>query len=355
MPFRSINLQWCKLMKIWRFLFHPVLVFVMAQLAWLSLLGIWIYWYVSNYIIFKKVGDKLAPQIISKSTNVVALVVGLVLLVAILVGIYLIFIYLNRQLKMTKLYDNFIANVTHELKSPLASIQLYLETMKIREVPRPKQKEFITLMLKDANRLQNLINSILEISGLEQKKIAHNFQVYIAETVVRTLINEAVEQFKLNKQAVKIEGSAPCQCVVDRSALKIVVDNLVDNAIKYSTEPVQLTVKLTCKVKKIIIEFIDQGIGISIKHQKKIFHKFHRIYDRNSPTVKGTGLGLYWVKQIVKYHGGKITVFSDGEDRGATFTIELPIYQTSKKRYIKYLLNITKRTEHEKNIGFDNE
>ena len=115
-------------MKRWHFLIHPVLIFVLAQLAWLCLVGIWIYWYVSNYIIFQQVGDKLSPQLISKSNNVLALVIGLILLVAILVGISLIFIYLNKQLKMARLYDNFIANVTHELKSPLASIQLYLET-----------------------------------------------------------------------------------------------------------------------------------------------------------------------------------------------------------------------------------
>ena len=147
---------------------------------------------------------------------------------------YLIFIYLAKQINLTKLYDNFIANVTHELKSPLASIQLYLETLNLRKVLPTKEKEFIDLMLKDTDRLKNIINSILEISRLETKGIAHNFYVYDAEEITKTLIDEAIDQFKLDEKVIKITGHAPCQCVVDRGALKIVLDNLIENAIKCS-------------------------------------------------------------------------------------------------------------------------
>jgi signal transduction histidine kinase len=321
-----------------------MLIFVLAQLAWLSLVGIWIYWYVTNYIIFEKVGDKLSPQLVSKSANLIALVIGLVLLVAVLIAMYLIFIYLNKQLNLTRLYDNFIGNVTHELKSPLASIQLYLETMNMRQVPQAKQKEFIKLMIKDATRLNYLINSILKISGLEQKKIAHSFDVYEAEPVIRELVAESVQQLKVADEMVSISGSAPCLCVIDKNALKIVIDNLIDNAIKYSTKPVRLEILLTStNSKNFTLEFIDQGIGIAAKDQKEVFKKFHRIYNPDSPNVKGTGLGLYWVKEIIKYHGGKISVFSKGKDQGSTFKIELPIYQTSKKRYINSLLKISSK------------
>jgi len=326
-----------------RFLFYHIFIFIFAQLAWLLVLGLWIYWYVSNYILFTKVGKKLSFQITSKTSHISILIGGLVLLVAISVGMFLIFRRLNIQLRLTDLYDNFIANVTHELKSPLASIQLYLETMDARDVPRSKQKEFIALMLKDARRLDKLINSILVIPGLEQKKIAYDYHVYSAEKLIHSLIDEAVEQFKLPKKAIRIKGSAPCQCVVDKNALKIVFDNLIDNSIKYTTKPVQITVNLKCTSKAILIEFCDQGIGISSREQKKIFNKFHRIYHPSVPSVKGTGLGLYWVREIIKYHRGKVEVFSKGKGMGTTFKIKLPVYQVSKKRRLNNLLKISQK------------
>jgi two-component system phosphate regulon sensor histidine kinase PhoR len=337
-------------MKKWQTLFHPALVFVLAQIAWVSLVGLWIYWYVSNYIIFNTVGDKLSPQIVSKSTNVYALVGGLVLLAAILTGMSLIFIYLNKQQNLTKLYDNFIANVTHELKSPLASIRLYLETMKLRTVPEEKKKEFLGLMIKDATRLEKLINSILEISGLERKKIAHNFHIYPAEETVKEILQESREQFKLPQQAIRIEGSTRCSCVFDRDALKIVFDNLIDNAIKYSKDPVRIDIEMQRDSKNVIITFGDSGIGIPSGERKSVFKKFHRIYTKDVPNVKGTGLGLYWVKEIVKLHGGKVGVVSNAQQKGTTFRLELPIYQESKRRYINSLLKLTLKREKQQAI-----
>jgi signal transduction histidine kinase len=328
-------------------IFHPIVVFILAQLAWISLLGIWIYWYVSNYIIFKQVGENYAPQILSKGTNVIPLVSGLILLVFILAGMYFIFIYLNRQLSLTRLYDNFIANVTHELKSPLASILLYLETLKDREVPKNRRQEFISLMVKDVNRLQNLINSILKLSRIEKKKMISHYRVYHIDDLVKSLVEEAIELFKLTPASIKIEGDAPCTCVIDRDALKIVVDNLIDNAVKFTDGPFQLTIKLTCTSKFFILKFIDQGIGVSVDNQTKIFNRFFRINKLNIPDIRGTGLGLHIVREIIKSHGGKISVFSEGQNKGSTFTIELPIYQVSKKRFLNHLLKMTKKMEKE--------
>jgi len=326
-------------------IFHPVFIFILAQLAWLFLLGLWIYWYVSNYIILKQVGENLAPQIAAKSTNLVALVSGLILLISVLVGMYFIFIYLNKQLSMTRLYDNFIANVTHELKSPLASILLYLETLKEREVPKNRQQEFISLMVKDVNRLQNLINSILKLSGIEKKKLIAHYHVYRIGDALKDLVADAIELFKLGPDSVKIEGDAPCTCVIDYDALKVVVDNLVDNAIKFTSGPFKLIIQMSCTSRFFILKFIDQGIGISINNQNKIFHRFFRISKADIPDVRGTGLGLHIVREIIRSHGGKISVFSEGENRGSTFTIELPIYQVSKKRFLKHLLKTTKKLE----------
>lgn len=315
-----------------------VAAFVFAQLAWMGLLGLWIYWYVSNMVIFKQVGDKLAPKILIEGPNVFIFVGGIILIVGIAIAIFFIFRHLTIQLKLTNLYDNFIANVTHELKSPLSSIQMYLETMHLKEVPADKRKEFLGLMMKDALRLKKNINSILEVTRLEQRNIAHNFQIYNAGTVVPQLINESAEHFRLNPSSLKFDGQLTGKCVIDKDAMQIVFDNLTDNAIKYSVDPAEITVRLSQTKKKLIIEFCDKGIGIEPKNQKRIFHKFQRINNKNVPNVKGTGLGLYWVKEILKFHRSKIYVESEGNNQGACFKIELPVYNPARRFYFNTLL-----------------
>lgn len=330
-------------------LFYHISIFVITQLAWLLLLGIWIYWYVTNYIMLRDVGEKISPQILYEGTNVFPFVGGIVLLVALSFSISLIFRQLNVQLKLNNLYDNFIANITHELKSPLSSIQLYLETLKARDVPEQKRNEFIDFMSKDANRLQNLINTILEISMLEQKRISHNFHVYEADSLIEQLINESHEQFNLPPGSIKIEGQADCNFAADKNALKIVFDNLIDNSIKYSVGSPVISIRISRLIKTFLIEYKDNGIGIPSHEMKKIFNKFYRINNKNIPSVKGTGLGLYWVKEIIKNHGGKITAESEGLNKGVSFRIELPIYQISKKRFVRHLLKQTnKRVKGEK-------
>lgn len=333
-------------------IFH-IIVFTLAQLAWFSLLGLWIYWYVSNYFLFTEMGERVSSQLISEGTHITALVSGIILLVAVSVGMSLIFIYLNRQTNITRMYDNFIANVTHELKSPLSSIQLHLETMRQRNIPRETQEKFLDLMLKDAGRLNDLITSILNISGMDQKKTVYYYQVCEADSSLRQMISEASEEFKLDPDNVHIGGRLIGQWVIDQRALRIVINNLIDNAVKYSEGPVQLTVNLSVTARKFLIDIRDQGIGIAHNDQKKIFKKFQRIYSGHIPNVKGTGLGLFLVREIIRSHGGRITVSSQGLNKGSTFRIELPVYQAAKIRYINNLLRLTRRRKEMEEI--DNE
>ncbi|MCG2716610.1 MAG: HAMP domain-containing histidine kinase [Candidatus Marinimicrobia bacterium] len=326
-------------MKKQRSTIYHTFVFILAQIAWLCLLGLWIYRYVHNVLILNLIGDKLPSTKISRALDILVFVGGCVMLVGVSFGMSMIFRNLNVQLRLTRLYDNFIASVTHELKTPLASIQLYLETLESRKVPAETIKEFYQIMLRETDRLKGLIDTILEVAGLEQKKKVYYCEVYQADEVVKTLIDELRERFNLPEEAVRFVGSAPCQCVVERNALKMLFNNLMDNAIKYSKEPVDITIRLGSKLKKILIEFQDKGIGIPKTEQRKIFQKYQRIKQSNISTVNGSGLGLYMVKEIVEYHGGKIRVFSEGENMGTSFNIELPIYRLSKKHYLQRLLN----------------
>jgi two-component system, OmpR family, phosphate regulon sensor histidine kinase PhoR len=326
-------------------LLYIIIAFVFAQFAWMGLLGLWIYWYVSNYIIFEQVGDKLSPQIVIDTPNVWVFVGGIILIVGIAIAIFFIFRHVTVQMKMTNLYDNFIANVTHELKSPLSSIQLYLETLSIKNVQAEKQKEFLDIMMRDANRLKKLINAILEISRLEQKRIAPNYHVYDTDTVIKKIVEDAAEQFRLSGNNLELKGEAHCNCLIDKEAMQIVFDNLTDNAIKYSRNPVEIKIQISRLPKKIIIEFMDKGIGVEAKNQKKIFHKFQRVDSKNIPSVKGTGLGLYRVKEIIKFHDGKISVISEGLDEGSCFRIELPVYHPHVRFYKNSFIRITARKE----------
>lgn len=332
-------------MKKSRTLLFLIFAFIFAQFAWMGLLSLWIYWYVSNYMILEQVGDQLSRQIVIDSPNVFFFVGGIILIVGIAVAMFFIFRNLTVQIKLTRLYDNFIANITHELKSPLSSIQLYLETLNDKEVSEVKRKEFLGLMMRDTSRLNKLINSILEISRLEKKRIAHNYYVYEADTIFRQLIEDSTKQFRIPANSINFTNNASCKCVVDKDAMQIVFDNLIDNAVKYSREQVILNIKLTRTPKKAMIEFQDQGIGIDQRNLKRIFNKFYRIDNKKVPSVKGTGLGLYWVKEIIKFHGGKIRAVSGGENKGTLFIIELPIYQSSKKFYINSLLRETAKRE----------
>jgi len=281
-------------------LFYHIIIFVVAQIAWLSLIGLWIYWYVYNYIVYKEVGDHVSPEISFDITNIGPFVIGLVLLVGLSLITIWIFRNLNVQLRLAKLYDTFISNVTHELKSPLSSIQLSLETLKTREVPREKQKEFVGMMIKDVNRLTRLINSILQIPALEQKKFAYSYQVYSAGSAIKQILNQSIEQFRLPPDTINIEENAVCDFVIDIDGLKTVFDNLIDNAVKYSLQPVKINVNISCNTQKVVIEFTDNGIGIAPKELKKVFNKFHRVYHQNIPNVKGGGEFIFLVKVRVK-------------------------------------------------------
>ena len=325
----------------------PTIVFILAQLAWFGLLALWIYYYVRNYMIFIEVGERISPQFVFATKNIAILVGGILLLIAIALFLALIYGRLNQQLKLNKMYDTFIANVTHELKSPLASIQLYLETMEARDVPREKQMEFIALMLRDSQRLNALISSILEIAGLEERKRVFQPTYHEATTLFRELVAESVEQFNLSATAATLEGTAPCSCKVDRRAMKVVLNNLFDNAIKYSAGPARIRVTLGLESSRLIVRVTDQGIGIVEKDQREIFKKFKRMYSPDSPTVKGTGLGLYWVREIIRQHKGKIGVYSAGQNQGTTFTIELPIaLEKDRAKALRRLVR-TKGKQHE--------
>jgi signal transduction histidine kinase len=191
----------------------------------------------------------------------------------------------------------------------------------------------------------------LEISRLEQKNIAHDYNIFDGSKTIRSLVHESAEQFQLEDDKIKILDYSDARIVIDKNAMKIVVDNLIDNALKYSPGDPEIEVKIENKNKRFVIAFTDKGIGVEQNQMKKIFKKFYRVSDNNIPSVKGTGLGLYWVKEIIKSHGGNIVCISEGLNKGTTFQIELPIYGVSKKRLTKKLLKMKNKPSKRNNKG----
>lgn len=336
-----------------RLLSFSIVLFVLAQLTWFALLGLFVY----RFFIARNMASQMGQVSIhvdSTATSLVILVGGCILYVAVSVALAIIFKNLSSQLRLTGMYDTFIANVTHELKSPLASINLYLETLKMRDLSKERLHEFVDMMLKDATRLNNHINSILKISAMEQKKELFEFHIHRANAVISKVVDEIRTQYQLTDESLQFKGRAPHKCVIDQNALYIVFNNLVDNALKYTLDRPHIVVELSSTAKYIVIMVSDNGIGIAPKDQKKMFKKFHRIENKNVPNVKGTGLGLYWVREIIKFHAGSIRVHSDGIGHGTTFTIKLPIYQSYKTRYLNNMLKWTNRKKRQQDKIYDN-
>jgi len=321
---------------------QPIVVFIAVQLTWLSLAALWIYFYISNHIIIEKVGDQISPTLMPGSYHVIVLIFGCLLLLLLQGGIYFIFTYLNRQINVNRVYDQFIANITHELNSPLASIKLHLETLEARRVPEKKLQEFIQLMIRETNRLQSMIDRIVGTIIIDQKRLAFDFKIYNMKTIMPLILKEVVNKYPSNiNQNINLENIASCRCAIDRNAFKIIFINLIDNAIKYSGDYFSIKIDSLCSEKYFFLKIKDKGVGIPAKEQKRVFRKFYRVYGHEIPSVKGTGLGLYIVKEIIRYHGGRIKAESTGKNKGTTIQIELPIYKKAKKRFTNRLLKHT--------------
>ncbi len=316
---------------------YYIITFIIIQLSSLSILGLWISRYVANHLVLKRIGEKFAIQM-PYGGSVSILIIGLVLLVIILVGMSLLFRSLNFQYRQTRLYDNFISNITHELKTPIASIQLYTDTLITRDLTDEKRNHFLEQMQKDTDRLKKLVNVILDVSKLEQKKKVYPCEIYNTESLISDIIKKEKKIFGLNDDVIKIESSIESKCVCNKNAITSVFYNLIDNSLKYSEKSPRINIKFISNPIWSIIEYSDNGIGIPDKHIKNIFKRFHRINSPDIPNVKGTGLGLYLTKEILLYHGGKISVENFPDGNGLKFIIKLPKYNIIKKSYLKKLL-----------------
>lgn len=263
--------------------------------------------------------------IILNTREVALLVFGIIFFALIITGLVLNMIFLIREIRRNEQQDAFLNAVTHELKTPIASIRLYLETLQAREVTPEKRAEFYDVMLTDSNRLLNTVEQVLQASRTKDKNRLLNITEVDLGGLLKECINIINSRYKLEDQIKFNEPTKEIEVSGDRSELQTVLTNLLDNAVKYSNPEIKITIKLTDINKKFTEILIrDSGVGLEPAELKRVFKRFYRVPNVSTQTAKGTGLGLYISQAIIKKHGGQIFVESKGEDKGTTFVVRLP-------------------------------
>ncbi|MEZ5427792.1 MAG: HAMP domain-containing sensor histidine kinase [Pyrinomonadaceae bacterium] len=256
----------------------------------------------------------------------VLLVLGVIFFSLIITGLVLNTIFLIREIRRNEQQDAFLNAMTHELKTPIASIKLYLETLKTRQVAEQKRNEFYDVMLADSDRLLTTVEQVLQASKTREKSRRLN----ISEIEIGRMLNECAElirsRYNLEKEAIKVADILDEIYVSgDSTELKSAFLNLFDNAVKYSNDEVDISVKTRVRQKRLVeIHIKDKGVGISSPELKRIFRRFYRVPNRSTQDAKGTGLGLYIVRSIIQKHNGKIFAKSRGEGKGSSFIVQLP-------------------------------
>jgi two-component system, OmpR family, sensor histidine kinase SenX3 len=269
--------------------------------------------------------------------QVAMLVFGVIFFVLIIAGLVLNTIFLVREIRRNEQHNSFINAVTHELKTPIASIRLYLETLQTRKVDEAKRKEFYQVMLDDCDRLYHTVEQVLRASRTgHRRRHIHKTVIDLGE-LTRECLELARTRWRLDEEALRfvelLGGGGRPMILGDADELRAAISNLIDNAIKYSDGKVDVSVEVTATDdKRVAVRVTDRGMGVHHDELKRIFKRFYRAPRRGATRVKGAGLGLFIVRSIVSKHGGKTFAESEGEGMGSVFTIALPRVEELKER-----------------------
>ena len=256
------------------------------------------------------------------------MLIGIPFFALLIAGVVLNTIFLVREVRRNERHDAFLNAVTHELKTPIASIRLYLETLQRREIPEEKRREFYSVMLEDSDWLQATVEQVLKAGELGQRT---QNQVRLPVDM-RTLVPDCIERTRVRHHladgAITFQDSGGDASLIvrgNREELQSVVMNILDNAVKYSSNTIEIRVILSIRNEAwIVLSISDRGIGIPASQLKRVFKRFYRVPMRTVLRTKGTGLGLFIVRTIARQHGGDAFAESAGEGSGTTVSVELP-------------------------------
>lgn len=311
-----------------KWFYHPVFVFIFSIVALAASLVLYIYWYVKvsaglNALVRKFNIDP--DQVFQAQTWVVILVLS-ILVAIILIGIFTIFVYNQKTLQLYRVQHNFINNFTHELKTPVTSLKLYLETFLKHEIPREEQIKYIRYMLHDAQRLSENISRILNLARMESGNYSGEFSQTDMPHFIRMFYKNNRHLFGNCELHISGDTDDPVFCPVIIPLFEMLLMNLLTNSITYNqSEKPAVHIRISRIKGKLRICFEDNGIGFEKRERKKIFRKFYQVVgDSENMTARGSGLGLYLVQNIARLHKGKITADSPGPGKGAVFALTLP-------------------------------
>ena len=272
------------------------------------------------------IGSEQAALQTSPTARYLVYFFGLVLFLLLISGLGLMFTLLLREVRLNERQSNFVSAVTHELKTPVSSLRLYLDTLMLRAdtLSIDQRDEFYKTMRADLDRLNGTINNVLNAGLYADRAVVNPPTIDLAKLVQHACALTRTRN-QLGEPAVAYIGPSSLLLKGDSTALETAVLNVLDNAVKYSTEQVEVKVRLREEANgfaRLSIE--DRGVGMNRAHLRFIFNRFYRIGSEVRRSRTGTGLGLFIVKSVLKAHGGTVRAESDGEGRGTTFVLHLP-------------------------------
>jgi two-component system, OmpR family, phosphate regulon sensor histidine kinase PhoR len=312
-----------------KWFFHPVFVFICSTLALGLSLFLYIYWYISvsqglNTLIQNFNLDR--DQVLEPQTWLVVLVLSL-LVGLILLGIFIIFVYNQKIIKLYRLQHNFINNFTHELKTPVTSIKLYLETFLKHELPRPDLIKYTGFMLQDIARLSDNINRILNLAKIETKTYSGEFVILDLVTVVERFSRNNSHLFRNARITIQNPSGRAFLFRINVNLFEMLLMNLITNAITYNnSETPKVEITFGQRKRKLLVQFKDNGLGIQKSELHKIFRKFYQVGNSDNLAIRGSGLGLYLAQNVARIHKGRISAQSPGAGLGSVFTLALPFH-----------------------------
>jgi two-component system sensor histidine kinase SenX3 len=265
---------------------------------------------------------------------------GIIFFGAIAAGLVLNTIFLVREIRRNEQHDSFINAVTHELKTPIASIRLYLQTLQRLDVGEAQRRQFYELMLLDTERLLHTVEQVLKAGEAAQKKslpqrLPVEFDALVRECMELARTRHHLEPADLEyREALSssAQNGGGARVLGDPEELRTAISNLLDNAVKYSPDGVHISVELEAPdEERVVLRVRDTGVGIPQQELKRIFKRFYRVTQRSLSQAKGTGLGLFIVRSIARKHGGRVFAESEGAGKGTTLTLELPRKELPRK------------------------